>query len=114
MRGGRSHVLLAAAVLAAVIAVAAATAADLRQQRSVDEGIVSVGLHGLVHARVVLPRGYDDSTTRRYPVIYFLHGLPAGAGSYRGNAWLVADLERAGQAILVLPQGARDDDTDPE
>ena len=66
-----------------------------------------------MHARVVLPAGYDD-TTRRYPVVYFLHGLPAGSTAYRGNSWLISALEHAGPAILVFPQGARDSDTDPE
>ena len=66
-----------------------------------------------MHARVVLPPGYSDST-KRYPVIYFLHGLPANAAAYRGNDWLIDELERAGPAILVIPQGARVGDRDPE
>ena len=66
-----------------------------------------------MHARVVLPAGYDDSTLH-YPVVYFLHGLPGGSTSYRGNAWVISALEAAGPAILVFPQGARDTDTDPE
>jgi S-formylglutathione hydrolase FrmB len=90
-----------------------AVAAGLKQNRDLDEGIVSVALKGRVHARVILPAGYDDNN-HRYPVVYFLHGLPAGAKSYRGNAWLVSALKRVGPAILVVPQGARDDDTDPE
>ena len=52
--------------------------------------------------------------TKRYPVIYFLHGLPANAAAYRGNDWLIHELERAGPAILVIPQGARVGDRDPE
>jgi len=67
-----------------------------------------------VHARVILPANYDDLPGRRFPVIYFLHGLPARASSYRGNAWLVDAMAQVGPAILVLPQGARDADTDPE
>jgi putative tributyrin esterase len=100
-------------VAASLVASTGAGAAGLRSDRDVDEGIVSLALKGRVHARVVLPAGYDD-TMRRYPVVYFLHGLPAGSTSYRGNAWLIDALERAGPAILVMPQGARDDDTDPE
>jgi len=104
----------------AVVAVAAlaltttAAATPLRVSRDLDEGITSVALNGKVHARVILPANYDDLPGRRFPVIYFLHGLPASASSYRGNAWLVDAMAQVGPAILVLPQGARDADTDPE
>jgi S-formylglutathione hydrolase FrmB len=106
------HVLVAGVLLA--IAAAAATAALLHQSRDVDEAITSVALSGKVHARVFLPADYDDNPTRRYPVVYFLHGLPANADSYRANAWIADALARTGQAILVLPQGARSGDRDPE
>jgi enterochelin esterase-like enzyme len=104
----------------AVVAVAAlaltttAAATPLRSNRELDEGITSVALNGKVHARVILPANYDDLPQRRFPVIYFLHGLPASASTYRGNAWLVDAMAQVGPAILVLPQGARDADTDPE
>jgi S-formylglutathione hydrolase FrmB len=91
-----------------------AAAALLHQSRDVDEAITSVALNGKVHARVFLPADYDDLPHRRYPVVYFLHGLPASSDSYRNNAWLADALARVGLAILVLPQGARDSDTDPE
>lgn len=97
----------------ALVAAAGAGAVLLRQSRGLDERITSVALHGAVHARIVLPPGYANSG-KRYPVVYFLHGLPASARSYRGNTWMIDALERAGPAILVIPQGARDDDTDPE
>ena len=106
------HVLVAGVLLA--VAAAAATAALLHQSRDVDEAITSVALSGKVHARVFLPADYDDNPTRRYSVIYFLHGLPANADSYRANAWIADALARTGQAILVLPQGARSGDPDPE
>ena len=105
------HAVAAAVVLACA---GGAAAALLHQSRDVDASITSVALHGKVHARVFLPADYDDQPDRRYPVVYFLHGLPAGSGSYRNNAWLADALARVGQAILVLPQGARDSDKDPE
>jgi S-formylglutathione hydrolase FrmB len=92
---------------------AGAGAVILRQSRDLDERITSVALQGPVHARVVLPPGYDTSG-KRYPVVYFLHGLPANAVAYRGNSWVIDALEQAGPAILVIPQGARESDTDPE
>ena len=82
--------------------------------RDLDEGITSVALGGRVHARVILPAGYDDASRRRYPVVYFLHGLPGSSSSYQGNDWLLDALAQAGPAILVIPQGARKGDTDPE
>jgi enterochelin esterase-like enzyme len=99
--------------LVVLAAAAAAGAAILRQSRDLDETIRSVALNGRVHARVVLPRGYSESK-ERYPVVYFLHGLPANAAAYRGNDWLTDELENAGPAILVIPQGARVGDRDPE
>ena len=59
------------------------------QSRDLDEAITSVALAGRVHARVILPAGYDDHPLRRYPVVYFLHGLPAAARPpISGNDWL--------------------------
>jgi S-formylglutathione hydrolase FrmB len=104
----------AAVAVAALAFAATAAAALLHQSRDLDEGITSVALNGKVHARVILPANYDDLPHRRFPVIYFLHGLPASGSSYRGNTWLVKAMARVGPAILVLPQGARDSDTDPE
>jgi enterochelin esterase-like enzyme len=66
-----------------------------------------------MHVRVILPPGYATSG-KRYPVVYFLHGLPASATAYLGNDWVADALEQAGSAILVVPQGARSDDSDPE
>src|SRR5262249_18836623 len=74
----------------------------------------SRALDATMHARVVLPAGYADGT-RRYPVVYFLHGLPASSMSYSQLRWVADALADTGRpAILVAPQGARDDDTDPE
>jgi S-formylglutathione hydrolase FrmB len=97
----------------ALVFVAGAGAVVLRESRDLDEKITSVALQGSVHARVVLPAGYETSG-ERYPVVYFLHGLPADALAYRGNTWVINALEQAGPAILVIPQGARGDDDDSE
>ena len=80
---------------------------------AIDAQVTSVALGGPVHALVVLPAGYATSH-RRYPVVYFLHGLPAGPAAYRSNAWLTQLVSTVGPFILVEPQGARDGDTDPE
>jgi S-formylglutathione hydrolase FrmB len=101
-----------ALLVLAVTAVAAAVALG-RQGHQVDEGIRSVALSGTAHALVVLPDGYATSR-KRYPVVYFLHGLPAGPDAYRNSAWLGDTLEQVGPAILVMPQGARAGDSDAE
>jgi putative tributyrin esterase len=74
----------------------------------------SRAVRGRVRLVVLLPAGYERGD-RRYPVVYFLHGLPASSQAYRNVGFLqraLASLRR--QAILVAPQGARDHDTDPE
>jgi enterochelin esterase-like enzyme len=101
-------------LLIAAAATAAVAAAMLSQQsRALDERFESLALGGSVHALVVLPDGYATSGMR-YPVVYFLHGLPATSDTYRGSTWLAEALERVGPAILVMPQGARNNDSDPE
>ena len=78
-----------------------------------DRHVVSRAVKGPVHVLVELPPGYETSGLR-YPVVYFLHGLPAGPASYLGNRWLARVLTTVGPAILVEPQGARAGDSDPE
>jgi len=104
----------AAAAVAALTFAATAAAHLLHQSHALDERITSVALNGEVHARVILPAQYDDLPHRRFPVIYFLHGLPASASTYRSNTWLADAMAKVSPAIVVLPQGARDADTDPE
>ncbi len=99
----------ALAVLGASLALAPAASS-----RAVDTRLPSVALAGPIHARIVLPADYDAST-KRYPVVYFLHGLPAGPATYDQSHWLEQALAQVhGDAILVEPQGARAGDTDPE
>jgi enterochelin esterase-like enzyme len=97
------------------VAILAGLASPVPARSSAEliESVDSVSLAGSVHARVILPAGYAQSH-RRYPVVYFLHGLPGTASSYLGNDWVADALARAGPAILVMPQGARDGDSDPE
>jgi S-formylglutathione hydrolase FrmB len=83
------------------------------RQLELDTEMSSVALGGSIHALVVLPEGYATSG-KRYPVVYFLHGLPAGPSSYLGSAWLAEVAARVGPSIIVEPQGARDGDSDAE
>ena len=81
----------------------------------VERAIYSPAVGGRLRLAVYLPAGYASSG-RRFPVVYFLHGLPAAASSFRGADFLAgAALASSGRrAIIVAPQGARDTDSDPE
>src|SRR5437870_7760300 len=105
------------AVLAIVTltTLVAAGGAEPRIQRvELQRTIYSAAVKGRLRLAVYLPEGYASGGAR-YPVIYFLHGLPAASSSYRGADFLSRALDRSGRrAIIVAPQGARDNDSDPE
>ncbi len=82
--------------------------------RTQDSAFHSQALRGPLHFEVYLPADYDTSAAR-YPVVYFLHGLPAGEADYRGLGFVQRALDGLPRkAILVVPQGARGNDSDPE
>jgi enterochelin esterase-like enzyme len=111
MRRLRSLVVLGVAV---GIATVAPSLGASTQQRPIDASFRSHALGERLHYMVYLPPGYATSG-RRYPVVYFLHGLPAAKTSYRAVAFVARALAGRGrQAILVVPQGARDGEHDPE
>jgi S-formylglutathione hydrolase FrmB len=105
---------IAVILFAALLLAGGSSQAATGKAHELDESFASHALNGSLHFEVFLPPGYD-SAHRRYPVVYVLHGLPAGSDSYR-NASFVADAVRTvhGNAIVVAPQGARDTDSDPE
>lgn len=103
-------VLALAGVVAAVVATSLAVSGG---RRDLDYSFVSQSL-GTLRYEVYLPQGYDDTSTR-YPVIYFLHGLPAGGGSYRTLGFVQRAIDTVGRpALLVTPQGATQTNPDPE
>jgi enterochelin esterase-like enzyme len=103
-----------AALLAAVCACSAASALPGENGETLEDSYSSKALQGRLRFAVYLPPGYDESSAR-YPVIYFLHGLPASPYAYRGIGFIVQALEQAHlRAIVVAPQGAREGDSDPE
>ena len=90
------------------------TVSDTSAPQVIDTAFPSHALGTQLHFLVVLPPGYDTSGLR-YPVIYFLHGLPAGPTAYRSVAWVASAAQRTGrQAIVVIPQGTRTQNGDPE
>ena len=107
-----SAVLIAAASLVAVPALARAIgSAGAGVTR--EDAFRSRALGGTLRFSVVLPPSYDDG--RRYPVVYFLHGLPAGTSAFRDTSLVRGALDQLDRpAIAVVPQGARVGDSDPE
>jgi S-formylglutathione hydrolase FrmB len=107
------HRRLTAFALVLCAAVAVSEAASAHRSSRTEDRVVHTRVGSLGY-EVYLPADYATSS-RRYPVIYFLHGLPAGANAYRFYGWLDRALDRSGKpALLVVPQGARGDNTDPE
>lgn len=102
--------VMAGAAAVAVFSGSTASAASRRQ----DASFVSAAIGGKFHYEVYLPASYDRGTTH-YPVVYVLHGLPARGAAYTSLGFV----ERAAdtltrQAIVVVPQAARANETDPE
>jgi predicted peptidase len=106
--------LVGLAVVVAVALGSAGAAAPRATHVSVDRALYSPAVAGRLRLAVYLPSDYGTSG-KRYPVVYFLHGLPASSTAYQGSSFLADALDRTGRrAIIVAPQGARDNDTDPE
>jgi S-formylglutathione hydrolase FrmB len=75
----------------------------------------STALADTVHYGVYLPSSYAGSPGKRYPVIYFLHGLPAGNSTYNEIYWLGQAVQQSGRdAIVIGAEGTRDGDQYPQ
>lgn len=110
---GSTHVSVRVAV-AVVAALVLAPSASALQGRVIEDSFASKGLQSRLSFAVYLPPGYDAGAMR-YPVVYYLHGLPADSHAFTSFHYVVNALELAHrQAIVVAPQGAHDGDTDAE
>jgi enterochelin esterase-like enzyme len=109
-----SHTLTALDPVSGASADALFAVVAQEHARLLDDSFNSRGV-GVLRLSVYLPAGYD-SGTKRYPVIYFLHGLPAGESAYRSwGATIGQAMARVpSDAIVVTPQAARTGDADPE
>lgn len=106
--------LAGVSILAGALLTAAVAAAGPSNSRVQDDQFHSAALDGTLHFEVYLPADYTTSTSR-YPVVYFLHGLPAAPAAYEGLGFVERALDQVGKrAILVVPQGARWNEADPE
>jgi enterochelin esterase-like enzyme len=103
-----------AVALACAAVLTAVAFRDDTPPRQQDTDVASQAIAGRLHFVAYLPQGYDEGATR-YPVVYLLHGLPAGASGYLGVGFVEQALDATGSpAILVAPQGSTDSKTDPE
>ena len=101
---GGAHVSVRLAVTVVAALVLSPSAAAL-QGRVIEDSFASKGLQSRLSFAVYLPPAYDAGTTR-YPVVYYLHGLPANAQAFTSFRYVANALELAHrQAIVVAPQG---------
>jgi enterochelin esterase-like enzyme len=101
---------LAGAAAAALLGTPSAWAG----QRRLEASFTSAAVGSRLHFEVYLPSGYDAGTSR-YPVLYVLHGLPSTASAYTTLGFVERALDSAGRpAIVIVPQGARAGEPDPE
>ena len=90
-----------------------ATGPALHAQSRIDcNALHSQILKQAVHYCVYLPAGYDAPPAKRYPVLYFLHGLGDNEQTlFNSGGWtLLDDLRRQhkiGDFLIVAPEGRR-------
>jgi S-formylglutathione hydrolase FrmB len=94
----------------ASIALGAATLGAQSTGRVHEDVFASEALGVRKHLVVYLPPSYDRDTTRRFPVVYYLHGLSGSETDWvsKGSIDVAADsLFAAGapEMILVMPDG---------
>jgi putative tributyrin esterase len=108
-------VALACLAVAAALAATSARAHHAGMRSAIaDVSFRSQALHRNLHFAVYLPADFQTSGLR-YPVVYYLHGLPAGPGAYGNVGWLAGALDSLTRGvILVAPQGSTKEDSDPE
>jgi S-formylglutathione hydrolase FrmB len=100
-----------------VLFCAAAISLPARAQSRIDcNALNSRILKYPVHYCVYLPAGYDASANahpaRRYPVLYFLHGLGDNEQTlFNSGGWTLLDdmhkQHKIGEFLIVAPEGRR-------
>ena len=109
-------VLTGAAALAALAALAATPVAAQQQARLNWAEVHSPAIEGNLEANtaerkvlVVTPPGYDENPSKRYPVVYFLHGYWAPVEAQQEGFKLHEAVQAAAEAgnpmIMVMPDG---------
>lgn len=86
-------------ILGLVLSIAGAASAQSRMARTVR--FPSQTLGGEATFAILLPPDYD-ATTKRYPVVYLLHGGTQNHTAYPARAWFAQEVTRRG-VIAVTP-----------
>ena len=95
----------------AVLAILAATSCSAIAQGRIDcNSLPSRILHRPVRYCVMLPPSYETDSGKKYPALYFLHGLGENEQTLlRSGGWgLIEDLRqqhKIGDFILIAPEG---------
>jgi putative tributyrin esterase len=105
-----SRLIKIAALALALIAIAARPTAAADTGRAECLSLKSKILGKQVPYCTLLPPSYDADTTRRYPILYFLHGLGDNEQTFvRPGAWnLIEDLwerHQISEFLIVTPAG---------
>lgn len=83
----------------------------LAQDRVECGAVKSAILSASVRYCAILPPGYARDKTRRYPVLYYLHGLGESEQALAGPLWeAIEQLQQSGQIgkfLVVTPNGGR-------
>jgi S-formylglutathione hydrolase FrmB len=99
--------------MAALLAAMFCSAIPARGAGRVECRVIHSGILGReVPYCVLLPPSYDAEKTRRYPVVYFLHGLGDNEQMFvHSGAWnMTEDLweqKRMGEFVIATPDGGR-------
>jgi len=96
MRFPLALLLVLACAGAALVAPSAASAS------LTEDSFSSKALNDTIHYGVYLPPSYDSSPGKRYPVIYFLHGLTCSYICYRQIWWLGDAMEKSGREAIII------------
>jgi S-formylglutathione hydrolase FrmB len=76
--------------------------------REIDLQVTTTAVQGQHEVIVLLPEGYDASSTTRYPVLYLLHGALAGPSAWVTNGGAAAQITDPYPLITVIPdQGVK-------
>jgi S-formylglutathione hydrolase FrmB len=110
----RLVVLLALAILGGLVVRERLSPAVAAPSQTLYITWPSPSMGGSLPAAVYLPQNYDAGEAR-YPVVYFLHGLPAGPTAYKLNGYVAGAVAASSHAaIVVAPQGSRKSNDDRE
>ncbi|MBO2455398.1 esterase family protein [Actinomadura barringtoniae] len=98
--------VIAISVVAAVPQARADVVSERRHGRTLDLKVQSAAMKKTMGVRLLVPPGWSENATRRWPVLWLLHG---GGDDYR--SWTshtdVEQLAAKYQVIVVMPEGGR-------